>query len=211
MKTQRLQREFYNQHVARVARLLLGKVVLRETDEGITSGRIVETEAYKSKNDPACHAARGRTNRNATMFGPPGHAYVYSIHSRYCFNVVTQPEGQPSAVLVRAIEPIDGIEIMRARRGLDALRDLARGPARLCEALALSTVHDGWDLTRGDQLWIVDDGFSLKPSQIVRVPRIGVSSAQDLKLRFLIRANQFVSGPKKWLDPLGRANARGIL
>lgn len=196
-----LPREFYDSNVARVARMLLGKVLVRENGEGLTSGRIVETEAYKSKNDPACHAARGRTRRNATMFGPPGHAYVYTIHAKYCFNVVTQPEGQASAVLVRAIEPITGIELMRARRGIEKLYDLARGPARLCQALALSTDHDGLDLTRGEQLWIVDDGFKLKPSQIVRVPRIGVSSARDLKLRFLIRANRFVSGPRKWLDP----------
>ncbi len=193
-----LHREFYDRHVTQVARELLGKRLVRVTPAGIVSGSIVETEAYKSHGDPACHAARGMTRRNSTMFGPPGHAYVYSIHAKYCFNIVTQPEGKPNAVLIRAVEPIDGVELMRARRGLEKLTDLTRGPARLCQAFSLSTDDDTWDLTRGDELWVEEDGkFDVKPAHIGKSARIGVSSAQDLRLRFFLRDNSFVSGTKK--------------
>jgi len=189
---------FYDRSVVQVARELLGKRLVRKTDEGVTSGRIVEVEAYKAVRDRACHAARGRTRRNATMFGPPGHAYVYTIHARFCFNVVTQPEGEPSAVLVRAVEPLDGIELMKHRRSRDKLIDLTRGPARLCEAMALDTQHDAFDLTQGDYLWITeDDTFQVKRSHIACSPRIGISSAQRLKLRYFLRGNNFVSGPRK--------------
>ena len=197
MPDEAIPRPFYDRNVVSVARELLGKVLIRETDEGVTSGRIVETEAYKAKGDPACHAARGRTKRNATMFGPPGHAYVYTIHAKYCFNVVTQPDGEPSAVLVRAIEPIDGIELMSRRRGLDKPLDLARGPARLCQAMALDTRDDQCDLTLGERLWIVDNGEAVKKSQVVACERIGISSARHLKLRFLIRGNEFASGQRR--------------
>src|SRR6185312_8955522 len=132
-----LGREFYERDPALVARDLVGKRLLRETSAGICGGRIVEVEAYLSRRDPACHASRGPTRRNAAMFGPPGHAYVYMIHSRWCLNAVTEPEGMPSAVLIRAIEPLEGLELMHQRRRTEIVRDLARGPARLCEALAI--------------------------------------------------------------------------
>ena len=117
MNGQALGREFYLREPAVVARELLGKLMLRETSAGLCGGRIVEVEAYLSARDPACHASRGMTRRNASMFGPPGHAYVYMIHSRWCFNTVTEPMGTPSAVLIRAIEPLFGVELMRQRRG----------------------------------------------------------------------------------------------
>jgi len=200
MRSKPLPRTFYDRSVVQVARELLGKQLIRKTDDGITSGRIVEVEAYKAKGDPACHAARGRTRRNATMFGPPGHAYVYTIHAKFCFNVVTQPEGEPSAVLVRAVEPLDGIELMKHRRSRDKLLDLTRGPARMCEAMALDTTHDAIDLTNDDRLWITDDEtYQIKRSQIGSSPRIGISSAQRLKLRYFLRENEFVSGPR-WLS-----------
>jgi DNA-3-methyladenine glycosylase len=187
--------EFYCRDPATVARELLGKRLSRETSAGVCGGRIVETEAYLSQRDPACHASRGPTRRNAAMFGPPGHAYVYMIHSRWCLNAVTEPEGVPSAVLIRAIEPLEGLELMHQRRRTEIVRDLARGPARLCEALAIDRTYDGWDLTAGRELWIADDP---EPSgarlRVLRSGRIGVSSAQRRLLRFYLAGNRFVSG-----------------
>ncbi len=193
-----LPREFYDRDVKRVAQELLGKLLLRRTDDGLTSGRIVETEAYLAKNDSACHASRGKTRRNATMFGPPGHAYVYSIHARYCLNTVTEPLDVPSAVLIRAIEPLEGIELMQQRRGVEQLTDLTRGPARLCEALAIDRQLDTHDLTIGRELWIVDDGFDIDEKSIITTRRIGVTSAEDLPLRYVIADSQYVSGPRGW-------------
>jgi DNA-3-methyladenine glycosylase len=173
----------------------VGKRLIRETPAGLCGGRIVETEAYLSVRDPACHASRGKTRRNASMFGPPGHAYVYMIHSRWCLNAVTEPAGVPSAILIRAIEPLDGIELMQQRRRTEILRDLTRGPARLCEALAIDRTYDGWDLTVGRELWIADDPEHAEtPLRIARSGRIGISSAQRRLLRFFLAGNRFVSG-----------------
>src|SRR5687768_17100174 len=125
-----LPRAFYARHPAVVARELIGKRLVRQTAEGLCGGRIVEAEAYLSSRDPACHASRGMTRRNAAMFGPPGHAYVYMIHAKWCFNTVTEDVGLGSAVLIRALEPLEGIELMHARRGVENIFDLTRGPAR---------------------------------------------------------------------------------
>ena len=195
MQLMALKREFYLRDPAVVARELLGKRLLRETSAGFCGGRIVEVEAYLSRRDPACHASRGMTQRNAAMFGPPGHAYVYMIHSRWCLNAVTEPEGVPSAILIRAIEPLDGVELMHQRRRTEIVRDLARGPARLCEALAIDRTYDGWDLTVGKELWIAEDPEANgKPLRIGRSGRIGLSSAQRRLLRFYVMDNRFVSG-----------------
>jgi DNA-3-methyladenine glycosylase len=174
-----LSQRFYQRDVVTVARDLLGRRLVRESDAGVTTGRIVEVEAYLSQDDPACHASRGPTRRNATMFGPPGKAYVYAIHSRWCLNAVTEPEGIACAVLIRAVEPLE----------------LTRGPARLCEAYAIDRQFDGWDLTRGDTLWIAA-GSRTRPAsgEIATSPRIGVTSAHDLLLRFYLVGNRFVSG-----------------
>jgi DNA-3-methyladenine glycosylase len=199
-----LSRDFYDRRVIDVARALLGKRLLRETSEGLTAGRIVETEAYLAADDPACHAFRGPTKRNASMFGPPGHAYVYAIHSRWCLNIVTESKGVPSAVLVRAIEPETGRELMRARRMARARiltgdaqlhplpdRDLARGPGRLCEALAIDRQLDGWDLVPGRELWVED--VPAPADKIVTTTRIGVTAGHELPLRFHLAGNRFVS------------------
>jgi len=198
MTANSLPREFYDRNPVEVAQQLLGKLLVHQTDESLVTGRIVETEAYLAENDSACHASRGRTRKNATMFGPPGHAYVYSIHARYCFNAVTEPEDMASAVLVRAVEPVVGIPLMQQRRGRDRLLEIANGPAKLCEAFDVDHRLDGWDLTVGDRFWIEEDrDFYSRQSQIGRSSRIGVTSAHDLTLRFYIRGNAFVSGPKR--------------
>ncbi len=192
-----LPREFYLRDPAMVARELIGKRLIRETSAGLCGGRIVEVEAYLSRRDPACHASRGMTNRNAAMFGPPGHAYVYMIHSRWCLNAVTEPAGVPSAILIRAIEPLEGVELMHQRRRTDIVRDLARGPARLCEALAIDRTYNGWDLTAGRELWVADDpDGSARGARVARSARIGISSAQRRLLRFFDADSRFVSGAR---------------
>jgi DNA-3-methyladenine glycosylase len=190
-----LARDFYLRDPAVVACDLLGKRLLRETSAGLCGGRIVEAEAYLSSRDPACHASRGMTRRNAAMFGPPGHAYVYMIHHRWCLNAVTEPEGVPSAILIRAIEPLAGLDLMHQRRRTDIVRDLARGPARLCEALAIDRTYNGWDLTAGRELWIADDPESDgTPRRVIRSARIGVTSAHRRLLRFFVADSRYVSG-----------------
>ena len=193
-----LPQSFYDRDVTLVARDLLGKVVVRRTRDGMCIGRIVETEAYLACEDSASHSFRGPTKKNATMFGPPGFAYVYPIHSRYCMNAVTEERGRASAVLIRAVEPLAGIEIMQRRRGTDRLHDLCRGPARLCEALAVDRSIDGWDLTRGVCLWIASDNS--RPTRDIGITtsaRIGVTSAHEALLRYFIDGSPFVSGSKK--------------
>ena len=189
-----LQREFYNRDPITVAKELLGKVLVRETPEGVTAGVIVETEAYLAQGDPANHAFRGVTSRNKSMFGPPGHAYVYRIHQVCCLNVVTEPEGVPSAVLIRALMPIEGIEMMRERLGrFDSLP--TTGPGKLCKAMAIDLSLDGWDLTLGEQLWVVEgnEPVEFAESDIAVTTRIGVTAAKDLPLRFFLKRQPFVN------------------
>lgn len=198
MHGEALPQSFYDRDVSVVACELLGKLAIRRSREGFCIGRIVETEAYLACGDSASHSFRGRTRKNAAMFGPPGFAYVYPIHSRYCMNAVTQSRGCGSAVLIRALEPLWGIEIMQQRRGTDQLLDLCRGPARLCEALAIDRSLDRWNLTRDARLWIADyDSGDAPPFQITTSARIGVTSAQDAPLRFFVDASRFVSGLKR--------------
>ncbi|MBI1901599.1 MAG: DNA-3-methyladenine glycosylase [Planctomycetia bacterium] len=188
---------FYARTPEVVARELLGKRLFRRTPSGLLCGTIVEAEAYLADGDPACHASRGKSRKNATMFGPAGRAYVYVIHARHCLNVVTEREGAPSAVLIRAVEPLRGVAQMQRNRQTDVLRDLARGPARLCEAMVINRLLDGWDLTLGRSLWIAE-GDNVAPLPTIAVShRIGVTSAHDLKLRYYLAGNTFVSGTQK--------------
>lgn len=203
-----LPQSFYNRDVASVARELLGKIVVRRSRAGLCSGRIVETEAYLACEDSASHSFRGSTRKNAAMFGPPGWAYVYPIHSRYCLNAVTEARGIASAVLIRALEPLRGIASMQQRRGTDKRFDLCRGPARLCEALAVDRCLDGWNMTSGTRLWIANDGSS--PRQkfcIATSARIGVTSAHEAQLRFFIDGSPFVSGLKRLHRTMPRAKS----
>jgi DNA-3-methyladenine glycosylase len=190
-----LPREFYARDPIVVARELLGKILMRQSEEGLASGRVVEAEAYLSSRDPACHAHRGPSRKNAAMFGPAGHAYVYMIHARWCLNAVTEGIGCGSAVLIRALEPLAGIPLMQRRRNLETHRDLARGPARLCEALAVTKALDSHDLTLGHHLWITaDPTLNGTAPRIHRSRRIGVTSAHGRLLRFFFANNSYVSG-----------------
>jgi DNA-3-methyladenine glycosylase len=177
-----------------VARELIGKVLVKAGSEAIASGRIVETEAYTGIADPASHAFRGPTSRNRIMFGPPGYLYVYlSYGVHFCCNVVTEADGVAGAVLVRALEPLNGIDVMTARRGQRPLRDLCNGPGKLCQALGIGLDDYGTDL-ESSSVWLEDDGF--RPGEIAVSGRIGIAAAVDLPLRFFLPGNPFVSAGK---------------
>ena len=179
-----LTRAWFGREADIVAPELLNKVLRVERDDGVTLGRIVETEAYLS-DDPASHTFNGRTERNRAMFGPAGHLYVYLSYGIHrCANVVTGPEGSGQAVLVRAVTPIGGIDLMRTRRGRPD-RELSDGPGKLCQALAIDLEHDGVDLLGGSVVSIDDDGLDPPRSPLVG-PRIGISKAVDAPLRFRV-------------------------
>jgi DNA-3-methyladenine glycosylase len=190
----RLPRSFYARRATEVAPDLLGRVLVRVLADGERlAARIVETEAYEP-DDPASHAFRGMTARNAVMFGPPGHLYVYfSYGMHFCMNAVTEERGAGAAVLLRAGEAIEGLERMAAHRGLDDRRRLCSGPARLAQAFAVARGQDGVDLATGDEgLWIAT-GTPVGSRDIVAGPRVGIRAARDLAWRFRIRDDPFVS------------------
>lgn len=189
----RLPQSFYDRPTEVVARQLLGKALLRKVDGKWLGGLIVETEAYLAEGDLASHSARGQKRSNAAMFGPPGTLYVYPIHAKYCMNAVTESEGVGSAVLIRAIEPVWGIEAMRENRGTDDLRRLTRGPAMLCQAMRVDRSLDGVELSSGRGEIFIADGWS-NVTEITATSRIGISSSEDLQLRYFIDSNRFVSG-----------------
>jgi DNA-3-methyladenine glycosylase len=200
-----LPREFYLRPPDAVARALLGKRLVRNyKPEGGTAGRverlagrIVEVEAYLGKDDPAAHAFAGKTARNQVLFGPPGFAYIYFIYGmHFCLNLSCEPEGQAGSVLLRAIEPLEGLRTMARLRGLPAKPDprlLASGPGRLCQALGITReTHNGIDATNlRSGLHVEDDGFV--PEEIAVLPRVGISKAAERPLRFVIAGNAFVS------------------
>lgn len=193
--TNRLDSKFYSRNAPIVAKQLLGCCLIVQSGDNYLTGWIVETEAYLDRNDSACHAARGRTKSNSTMFGPAGLLYVYSIHAKYCMNVVTGKEGSAQAVLLRAIQPLHGIPEMIARTGRSDLRMLARGPGRLCQAFGVDRSWDGIDLTTSDRIWIAKpDAATKRRMKVATSVRIGVTSAHDLPLRYFVDTNRFVSG-----------------
>lgn len=177
-----------------LAQALLGCVLVHDSADGLTAGRIVETEAYMP-GDPACHAYRGKSSRNATLFGPPHHAYVYQIYGvSFCFNLSSEPDGEGAGVLVRALEPLEGLELMRERRGIKAPRDLCRGPGRLCQAFGIDRALDGVDLSAHPRLWLAgSDGTRLR---VRRSRRIGITQAAERRLRFYAAGNPYISGPQ---------------
>jgi DNA-3-methyladenine glycosylase len=197
-----LDRAFFGRSPRRVARELLGKVLVRGGKKPRLAGRIVEVEAYLGKNDPASHSAAGNTARTSVLFGPPGYAYVYFIYgNHYCLNVSCERDGNAGGVLFRAVEPLRGIEEMARAREIEVHgpRDLIRltsGPGRLAEAFGITRSRDnGGDLTSPSSgLWIGDDGFHAKGVQTT--PRIGITKAADRPLRYILGGNAFVSGRK---------------
>jgi DNA-3-methyladenine glycosylase len=201
-----LPAEFYAEAPDRVAQRLLGKLLVRRPEragEETTAGRIVEVEAYFGADDPAAHAFAGKTARNAVLFGPPGVAYVYFIYGmHYCLNFSCEPEGQGAGVLIRALEPVLGLETMARRRGLaESARPrlltsglLTSGPGKLCQAMGITrAVHNGVDVTdAASALMVVDDGYAV--GEIEASPRIGIKKAAERLLRYSIAGNRFVSG-----------------
>ena len=200
-----LPRKFFDRNAVTVARELLGKLLIRREGRKLLAGRIVEDEAYLGALDPAAHAYVGRTARNAVLFGPPGHAYVYFIYgNHYCTNVSCIPEGDAGSVLLRALEPVFGITEMAKLRGVvlsetpraSQLRVISSGPGRMSEALGITRERDnGKDLTdpRSD-LWLADDVYRV--GRIATTKRIGINKAIDEPLRFVIAGNLFVSGSR---------------
>jgi len=166
---------------------------VRKVGDGtLLTARIVEAEAYQ-EDDPASHSFRGRTNRTEVMFGPPGHAYVYFTYGmHHCMNVVTGSTGEGSAVLLRAAEPLEGLEEMARRRGTNDPRALCSGPGRLCQALGIDRAENGLDLVRGRLLWLLE-GAPVAPSTISVGPRVGITSGTERPWRFSVQGDRFVS------------------
>jgi DNA-3-methyladenine glycosylase len=199
-----LPRAFFEASPEMVAPRLLGKLLVHRIGTGLLAGRIVEVEAYLGPHndppDPAAHAHRGLTPRNQVLFGPAGHAYVYTIYGRYfCMNISCEIEGQAGCVLLRALEPVAGADRMAANRGLDAgapVRMLASGPSRLCQAMSLTRIsHNGLDIaSAASPLEVRDDGFT--PGEVMVTARIGIKHAVDWPLRFALAGHSCVSGPR---------------
>ncbi len=193
----KVPRSFYERQVLDVARDCIGKVLVHDTPEGRCAGRIVETEAYRGPKDLASHSARGRTARTEAMFGPPGHAYMFLLYGiSWAFNIVVAEEGVPHAVLVRALEPSLGLDLMAARRGRDAgARELTNGPGKLCMALGLDRRHYGADHC-GDEVWLLEG----ERGKVGRSPRINVDYAgawAEKPWRFYEKGNRYVSAPPR--------------
>ena len=195
-----LSRDFFCRDPRKVSRDILGKLLERKNGKNPLIARIVDVEAYLGTDDPAAHAASGRTARNAVLFGPPGHAYIYFIYgNHYCLNISCMPDGVPGCILVRALEPLLGMEEMAALREITLeetknLKLLTSGPGRLAEAFGITREHDnGKDLTSPkSDLYVADDGFN--SGKIAITPRIGIRKAAELPLRYIIAGNKFVSG-----------------
>lgn len=194
MSKARLRRNFFERYTPTVAKELLGCRLVRVTGGMRVAGVIVETEAYRGSGDPASHAFRGRTKRNEVMFGPAGYAYVYfTMGAHYCLNVTTERRGTPAAVLIRAIEPVEGLDEMRKNRGVDDPQRLAAGPGNLTRALKIDRELNGEDMVRSERLFIERGGGT---GDVGVSSRVGISSGTSLKWRFYLRESPFVSRGK---------------
>ncbi|MGC6550693.1 MAG: DNA-3-methyladenine glycosylase [Rubripirellula sp.] len=191
-KTDCLNTEFFQRKTDIVARELVGKILLRRLDHRWIGGIIVETEAYLGAGDEASHSHRGLTAGNSQMFGSAGTIYVYPIHNHFCFNIVTEQKDIGSAVLIRAIEPIWGIDSMLVNRPVKSIRQLTRGPGCLCKALAIHKQHNGHYLGKSKEFRITQ--HTVQSPKITTTPRIGISRDQELLLRFFWDGNWYVSG-----------------
>ncbi len=193
MHLKTLQRAFYSRATLRVAKDLLGKNLIRRIDSDELIGRIVEVEAYRGADDPASHAYRGRTDRNQVMFGKPGAAYVYFTYgNHYCLNIVTEPERIPAAVLIRALEPVTGTEMMKGNRGIADVQNLTNGPGKLTKALKIGADLNGYDMVNGYALFVANAEQPNK-FQIYSTPRVGIRVGTDKLWRFYIKGNRYVS------------------
>ncbi|MHB1126459.1 MAG: DNA-3-methyladenine glycosylase [Bacillota bacterium] len=188
---EQLSTVFFARDTRVVARELLGTYMVHRSAAGETSGRVVEVEAYLGQGDPSCHSARGKTPRNEVMFGPAGKIYVYRIYGVHmCSNITTEDEQVASAVLFRALEPLTGIPLMQERRGVQNNRDLCRGPGRLVQAMGISMEHNGMNIDHGS-IRFYRSGEAV--GKITVTPRIGISQAQDLPLRYYLEGNHYIS------------------
>lgn len=193
--SRKLPRSFYNRPTLQVARELLGKTICYRSSRGELSARIVEAEAYIGEDDPACHAAPGRTRRNEVMYGKPGFSYIYFIYGMYyCFNIVTEREGYPAAVLLRAAEPEQGLEIMRENSPHSGAQSILSGPGKFCRAFGLTTRQSGINLT-GAELFLRDDGA--EAGKITVTNRIGIRKGAELPYRFFLTESTAVSARRK--------------
>ena len=197
-----LSRRFYARPPAIVARSMIGRLIVRDTPRERLIGRIVEVEAYGGARDPASHAFRGETRRNRTMFGPPGHAYIYFTYGmHHCLNVVTGRPGHASAVLIRSLDPVAGLAAMARRRGVGDRTRVARGPGCVARAMGLTRADDGADLTRGP-LWLPDLPPRRDGRAVLCSPRIGITRGVDRRWRFFLAGHPCVSGsPVRRRDP----------
>ena len=188
----KIQRFFFNRNTVTVAKGLLGKFIVRKYKGTKLTGRIVETEAYRGKDDPGSHAFRKKTPRNAVMFGEPGHAYVYFCYgNHYLFNIVTEKKGDAGAVLIRAVEPVSGACKMKKLRKTEDETNLTNGPAKFTQAFSIDKKLDGYDLTK-NEIYIAGDGKK-KSFKITAAKRIGIKTGLDKKWRFYVRGNKYVS------------------
>ncbi len=189
-----LKKKFYNRSPLQVAPDLLGKILVRKLNGEIISGRIVEVEAYLGSSDQAAHSFKGLTKRNASLFKDAGHAYVHTIHTQNCLDVVVEGSNIPHSVLIRALEPLEGIELMKQFRNKEKLTDLASGPGKLCQALNITKDFDGLNITKIDsELFIMDSGFEIEKSSIVTAKRIGISKAAEFDYRYYIKNSKYIS------------------
>ena len=204
MTVTRLTKEFFEGHTTDVAQSLLGVMLARRIGRHTLRAIIVEVEAYLAADDAASHSAIGPGRRNASMFASPGSLYVYSIHARHCMNVVTEQRGAGAAVLIRAVEPWQGVEQMWGARSMQPMmqptitqrRRLTQGPGRLCEALSVDRALDGTDLCSSSEVWLEEPPHTVRgiPICVTASPRIGISKATQLPLRWFLDGNHFVSG-----------------
>jgi len=191
-----LTRELYPHSTIDAAKWALGKLLIRRLGEEDLVARIVEVEAYLPEYDEAAHAFAGETNRTRVLFGEPGHAYIFQLRKYHCMNIVAEPESVPGCVLIRAVEPIQGIETMQMLRGEHVKKEhnLTNGPGKLSQALGIDLGLYGADLTQRGDLYLIDDPDA-KPFEIAQSTRIGITKSPDLELRFFIADNPFVSKP----------------
>jgi DNA-3-methyladenine glycosylase len=189
----RLKKDFFSVKAEELARNLLGKMFVKREDKFLLVGEITEVEAYTGFDDPADHAYRGKTTRNQSLFLDAGHLYVHSIHRYYCLDIVAEEPELPGSVLIRSMRPVQGIEVMQARRKVSKMEELLSGPGKICQAFAIDRRFDGLNLTDPkSNVFLVEAPESQVP-EIVCSPRIGISKAQERKLRFCLAGSPFLS------------------